>query len=75
MRQIGALGVVGRLPRSPSRRCAPSSSRPTIERQFRYYDLGRRPVSSQQSNAAYGTTNFFNGVPGQQNSVNSDDGN
>jgi hypothetical protein len=77
MRQIGALGIV----------CALAALAVPPLRAFQFasgelkgsfdttISIGGLYRLDNPNAAFYGTTNFFNGVPGQQNSVNDDDGN
>jgi len=77
MRQIGVLGIV----------CALASFTILPLRAFQFtsgelkgsfdttISVGGLYRLDNPSPAYYGTTSLFNGVPGQQNSVNSDDGN
>ena len=76
-RQIGALGVVfalAALALAPARAFQFSSGQ--LKGSFdTTISIGGLYRLDDPSAAYYGTTNFFNGVPGQQNSVNADDGN
>jgi len=77
MRQIGALGVVGALAALavPSVRAFQFASGQLKGSFDTTISVGGLYRLNNPNAAYYGTTNFFNGVPGQQNSVNSDDGN
>ena len=77
MRQIGALGVVCAFAAlaAPSLRAFQFASGQFKGSFDTTISVGGLFRLDDPSPAFYGTTNFFKGVPGQQNSVNDDDGN
>jgi hypothetical protein len=74
MRQIGTLGIVCALAVPPLRAFQFASG--DLKGSFdTTISIGGLYRLNNPNAAYYGASNFFNGVPGQQNSVNTDDGN